>query len=158
MRRSISLSSSARAFVLIENLVAATIIAVFAASALLALAQANRFATATRLRTLALATAQQRIDEVLTTPWNFSAPRPTVLSVGTRTETNLPLNDDTLASSGAGTLTTFSSLDGRINATRTTVVADVATRLLRANVTVNYTYRNRIYTVSLSTLRATDSI
>jgi type II secretory pathway pseudopilin PulG len=147
-----------RGFLLVEHLVAAGMIVVFAMSALVALVQANRFATASRLQAIALAMAQQRVDEVLTTPWNASSGRPAVLAPGTRTEANLPLNNDSLASSSAGTLSSFSNLDVQVNATRVTQITDVTARQLRANVSVTYRFGRRNYTLSLTTLRAVDSI
>src|SRR4051794_1377197 len=87
-------SRESRGFLLVEHLVAAGILVVFALSALVAMVQANRFATASRLQAIALAMAQQRVDEVLTVPWNISSGRPAVLASGTRTEATLPLNND----------------------------------------------------------------
>src|SRR5688572_27811375 len=55
-------------FVLAEHLIAGGMMVVFAMSALVALVQANRLAAASRLQAIALAVAQQRIDEILTTP------------------------------------------------------------------------------------------
>jgi len=145
-------------FLLVEHLVAAGILVVFALSALVAMVQANRFATASRLQAIALAMAQQRVDEVLTVPWNVSSGRPAVLAPGSRSEATLPLNNDSLVSSAAGTLSPFSTLDVQVNANRLTQITDVTTRQLRATVTVSYTYGRRGYTVSLTTLRAIDSI
>jgi Tfp pilus assembly protein PilV len=145
-------------FVLVEHMIAAGIIVVFALSALAALVHANRFATASRLQAIALAVAQQRVDETLTTPWNSSTGRPAVLATGSRTEVDLPLSNDSLASAAAGTLSAFSNLDVQVNATRTTQVTDVTTRQVRVSVGVTYSYRSRNYFVNLTTLRAIDSI
>ncbi len=145
-------------FMLVEHIVAAGMIVVFAVSALVALVQANRFANASRLQAIALAVAQQRIDEILTTSWNSATGRPAVLATGTRTEANLPLNNDSLASASAGTLSAFSNLDAQVNASRITQVIDVSSRQVRANVNVTYQYRGRNYSVALGTLRAIDEI
>src|SRR4051794_24001670 len=144
-------------FILTEHIIAAGMLVVFAMVALVALVQANRFASASRLQAIALAAAQQRIDEVLTAPWNAFT-RPTVLAPGSRTEANLPLNSDTLASASAGTLSPFSTLDAQVDATRVTQITDLSSRQVRAAVTVTYTYRGRNYTVGLTTMRAIDSI
>ena len=144
-------------FILTEHMISAGLMVVFAMTALVALVQANRFACASRLQALALAAAQQRVDEVLTAPWNVFT-RPTVLTPGSRTEANLTLNNDTLASASAGTLSPFSTLDVQVDATRVTQITDLSSRQVRAAVTVTYTYRGRNYTVGLTTLRAIDSI
>ena len=44
------------------------------------------------------------------------------------------------------------------SATRVTTITDVTTRIFRINVTVSFTYRSRSYSVSLTSLRTTDSI
>ena len=136
---------------------AATLLAVLVCTSVIALTQINRWAAAARLRTLALAVAQQRIDQVQTTPWQQASARPTVLTTGTTTENNLPLNNDAFNST-AGLSSAFTNLDTAVNATRTTQITDFTTRTLRAVVTVTFTYRNRPFTVSLISLRAADSI
>jgi len=139
-------------------MVAASMLVVFALSALVALVQANRFATASRLQAISLAVAQQRVDEILTTPWNAATGRPAVLATGSRTETNLPLSNDSLASASAGTLSDFSNLDVEVLASRVTQITDVTARQVRAAITITYSYRRRNYSLSLTTLRAIDSI
>jgi len=133
------------------------IMAVFVCGSLTALTQMNRYAAIARLRTLALAFAQQKIDLVMTTPWNVAGTVPTILTAGTTTENSLPLDNDNY-NSEAGLSSPFTSLDMNINATRTTVVSNVSARVIQAVVTVSYTYRGRTYTVSLNTLRTTDNI
>ena len=119
--------------------------------------QVNRWATGARLRTLALAVAQQRIDQVQTSPWQLSGSRPALLTPGTTTETNLPLNNDTF-NSAAGLSSAFTNLDNEVSATRTTVVTDLTARTIRVTVTVNYTFRTRAAAISLTTLRTSDNI
>jgi len=149
---------SARAFTIVETLVAMMVIVVFAGSALMALTQLNRFATAARLRTLAMGIGQQRIDEVLTVPWQLGSAAPAVLQPGTRIETNLGLNDDPLATLANGYGSAVSTLDtDSVRATRTTQVVALTTRTVRATVTVAYIYRSRAYLAQLTTLRTTDS-
>jgi type II secretory pathway pseudopilin PulG len=143
---------------LVEILIAAALLAVFTAGTVSAVTQMNRYATASRLSTLALAVAQQRIDEVLTTSWQLSQPRPGVLTLGTATEPNLPLNDDAFNSARSDLRSLFTELDLRVPASRTTEITEVSPRIVRAVVTVTFTYRNRPYQVSLTTLRASDSI
>jgi hypothetical protein len=132
-------------------------ICVFVIGALLAMTQMNRYAAAARLRTLALAVAQQRIDEVLTTPWQTTGARPAVLAVGTSTESNLSLDSDAF-NTQASLRSAFTSLGLPVSATRVTNISTVAVRRLRAVVTVSYIYRGRTYQIGLSTLRTTDNI
>lgn len=143
-------------FTLPEVVVAGAILAIFVAGSVATMAQINRWASAARLRTLALALAQQKSDEVLTTPWQTRGTRPAVLATGTNTEA-LPLNSDAF-NNATGLSSAFTALDTPVTATRTTQVTDVSTRTVRAVVTVAFTYRNRPYTVRLTTLRATDDI
>lgn len=154
MRRS---NHPVAAFTIVEALVAFAVIVLFASSALVALTQLNRFATAARLRTLALSVAQQRVDEILTVPWQLGA-APPVLQPGSRTEANLALNDDPLATGANGYGSALSSLDNdNILAVRTTQIAVLSPRMVRATVTVAYAFRNRSYQTRLITLRTTDS-
>jgi hypothetical protein len=144
-------------FTLPEVVIAGTILAIFIAGSVATMAQINRWATAARLRTLALAIAQQKSDEILTTPWNIIGGRPTVLTSGTATETGLPLNNDDF-NAATGLSSAFTSFDTPVAATRTTQITDVSSRLVRAVVTVTFTYRNRPQSMSLTTLRAIDDI
>src|SRR5262245_24599601 len=87
-------SFNRRGFTFVEIIVAMGVLVLFSASALTALTQYNRYATASRLRAHALALAQQRIDEVLTTPWRVGAARPTILNAGAHTDNPIVLNAD----------------------------------------------------------------
>ncbi len=131
-------------------------ITLFAIGAVVAMTQLNRFAAASRVRTLAIGAAQQRVDEVLTTPWSLSS-RPAVLASGTRTESNLPLNNDAF-NSRPDLRSAFTDLDVQVNGTRITQITDLPPRRVRAVVTVSYIYRGRTYDVSLITIRSTDNI
>jgi len=145
----------ARGFTLPEVIIAGTILALFIVGAVSTMAQINRWATAARLRTLALSLVQQKIDEVLTTPWSALSTTPTVLTAGTTTETKLPLNNDPF-NSATGLSSAFTNLDVQVIDTRTTVITSISTHMVRALVTVSYTYRGRNYSISMTTLRTTD--
>jgi hypothetical protein len=80
-----------------------------------------------------------------------------VLLAGARTDNNIPLNND-LTNAQAGLSSAFTTLDTEVAATRVTEVTDVPPRKVRAVVTVTYQYRNRTYTIVLTTLRAADEI
>jgi len=143
------------AFTLAEVIIAASILALFIVGSVSAMAQINRWASAARLRTLATALVQQRIDQILTTPWSVLSTTPTILTAGTTTETKLPLNNDSF-NNGAGLSSAFTNLDVQVIDTRTTVITSVSAHMIRAVVTVTYTYRAHNYSVSMTTLRTTD--
>jgi len=145
------------AFTLPEVVIAGAILAVFVAGSVATMAQINRWAAGARLRTLALALAQQKVDEVLTTSWQTATARPAVLTAGTNTEAGLQLNNDNY-NSGIGLGGAFTSLDTAVPATRTTTITNLNTRTVRAVITVSFTYRTRPFNVSLTTLRAIDDI
>ena len=144
-------------FTLVEVLIAGTLLAVLISGSVTALTQLNRWATAARLRTIAMAVAQQRIDLIETTPWQVVGTRPALLTAGSVTENNVPLNNDDY-NAATSLVSPYTTLDSQVMSTRTTVISDLTARTLRATVTVTFTYRNRPFTITLNTLRATDSI
>ena len=144
-------------FTLVEVLIAGTLLAVLISGSVTALTQLNRWATAARLRTIAMAVAQQRIDLIETTPWQVVGTRPALLTAGSVTENNVPLNNDDY-NAATSLVSPYTTLDSQVMSTRTTVISDLTARSLRATVTVTFTYRNRPFTITLNTLRATDSI
>ena len=144
-------------FTILEMAFAAAIVCIFVVGAVLALTQMNRYASASRLRSAALALAQQRIDEVLTSPWLVNGTRAAVLAPGTKTESNLQLNRDA-QNAQSGLSSAFTQLSDGVRAMRSTTILNLTTRRLRAEVSVSYTYRNRAYQVNLTTLRVTDNI
>jgi type II secretory pathway pseudopilin PulG len=149
--------ASRRAFTFVEIMVAMGLIVLFAGTALASMTQFNRYAMASRLRANALAQAQQRIDEVLTAAWTSSGGRPAVLANGTRTETNIVLNaDDKNKQTGLKSL--FTDLVTPVKGTRTTTITTISTRVVRADVTITFTYAKRNYTIALTTMRASDTI
>lgn len=147
----------AEAFTLLEAAVASAMLVLLVAAMAISLTQINRLANAARLKTLALAMAQQKVDEVLTTPWKVRNTRPTVLVNGIVTENALVLNDDAF-NSQSGLSSAFTALDTPVTARRITQVTDLPPRSVRAVVTVNFDYRGRTYSTSLTTLRVTDDI
>jgi prepilin-type N-terminal cleavage/methylation domain-containing protein len=146
-----------RGFTLVEIVVAMGIMVLFVATSLASMTQFNRYAMASRLRAHALSLAQQRIDEVLTTGWSSAGTTPAVLAVGTRTENNLVLNADD-KNKQAALKSLFTDLVAPVTGTRTTTITSISTRLVRADVTVTFTYAKRTYTIALTTMRATDTI
>lgn len=176
-----------RAFTLIEVSFAVAVFSLFAVGSIYALTQANRFASNSRYRTLALAAAQQKIDQVMNAAWSTnqgSTPAQvirvdsgaaqsttnvtTVVNTAnvqaTTTETGLPLNNDAF-NSQTGLGSAFTNSDVQVLDSRVTVITKQTdctgntganSRLLRAAVTVSYTYRGKAVSVSVSTLRTAD--
>ena len=144
-------------FTLAEVIIAGALLAVLISGSVTALTQLNRWATAARLRTIAQAVAQQRIDLIETTPWQVVGTRPAVLTAGTTTENNVPLNNDDY-NAATSLVSAYTNLDTQVLSTRTTVITNLTTTTIQATVTVTFTYRNRPFSISLNTLRATDSI
>jgi hypothetical protein len=140
-----------------EVITAAGILAVSISGSLIVYTQMNKLAAVARMRTMAMAMAQQRVDEILTVPWGLAGARPTVLVAGTTTQNDLPLDDDSF-NMQSGLSSTFTNLDVRVLATRTTQTTAVTTRQLRAVVTVTYVLLSKTYSVSLTTLRTMDTI
>ena len=160
--------SKRRAFTLLEVCFALAVFSLYAVASVYSLTQANRFASTSRYETLALSAAQQKIDQVMAVPWSVMGTIPTVLTAGTTTEAaptvNLLLNNDPL-NAGAGLSSAFTSYDTQVLDSRTTVITKLTdcsgqtgakSRLLRADVTVAYTYRGKAHSITLSTLRETD--
>jgi prepilin-type N-terminal cleavage/methylation domain-containing protein len=157
-----------RGFTLLEVCFTIAIFSLFSAASIYSLSQINRFASNSRYRTLALSVAQQKIDQIMTTPWSVMGTVPTVLAAGSVTEAAptivLPLNSDPL-NSASGLSSAFTNYDTQILDSRTTVITKLtdcsgntgaSSRLLRATVTVTYTYRGKQASIVLSTLRGTD--
>lgn len=145
------------AFTILEAAIASTLLVILVSSVAVAMIQINRWAAAARLQTIALAVAQQKVDEVLAVPWLIRSPRPPVLTAGTVTENNLALNNDAFNSQTALS-SLFTDLDTPVTATRVTQITDLPPRSVRASVTVTFTYRQHTYRSQLTTLRVTDDI
>jgi len=138
-----------------EVVIAGAVLALFIVGAVSTMAQINRWAVAARYRTLAMALVQQRVDQILTTPWSVLSTTPTILTAGTTTETKLPLDNDPY-NNEAGLSSAFTNLDVQVIDTRTTTITSISAHMVSAVVTVSYTYRGHSYTVSMNTLRTTD--
>jgi prepilin-type N-terminal cleavage/methylation domain-containing protein len=152
----VRLHSSTCGFTFVELMIVLGIFVIFSTGAVVAMTEVNRQASAARLRTLALAVAQQRIDEILTIPWPTTS-RPPLLTPGTTTDGPLPLNNDA-TNNQAGLRSAFTNLDTEVPALRVTEIVDVPPRKVRATVTITYQYRGRPYGITVTTLRTTDDI
>lgn len=144
-----------RAFTLTEILITGGIIIVVGATALYALTMINKYAANARVQAAAATIVQYQIDQILTrgpyAPTNVPADVPTILTAGTTTTNNVPVfvdpeNGNVLVS---GTLTTTIQDSGAIYKTTPLYV-------LKAAVTLNYTFAGKAFTVAMDTLRAPD--
>jgi type II secretory pathway pseudopilin PulG len=144
-----------RAFTLIEILITSGIIVVVGATAMYALSMINKYAASARVQAAAAAVVQYQIDQILTrgpyAPSNVPPDVPTILTTGTSVTNNVPVfidpeNGNVLV---AGTLTTTIQDSG---ATYNTTPLYV----LKAAVSLKYTFAGKAFTVAMDTLRAPD--
>ncbi len=179
------------AFTLMELTFATAIFSAFAVTSILSFTTFNRFASSARYETLALAVAQQKMDQIMTSPCtpNATTTLGPVLSLSGTTVTPelqqrlyfrhgasppLALNNDkynltrTITSgTTAGTpltitlsgTTSAAADDTQVIDSRVTTFTPVSgnVRLVKVTVTVTYTYRGTQNSISLSSMRATDS-
>lgn len=172
-------------FTLMELMFASALLTAFAVVSILAFTTFNRFASNARYESLALAVAQEKMDEILTSVCNINSTvtlGPTLTLSGTTvspnssdvypsiSETNLALNNDkynltrTINSGSALTLLLSGTIyagaeDTQVIDTRTTTFTAVSgnVREMTVNITVAYTYRGNQFTVTLSSIRASDN-
>ena len=144
------------AFTLVEVLIATTLVGLLAASAIWALAQANTYASISRLYTGAETAAQNQIDLILTDgPFNPQLGQiPPELTLGTSAPQTVTIYSEPNPADGQSLIVT-----GQM----TTTVKDTAVinngnnlNLYAATVVVTYKYRNKWYTVQLNAMRSSD--
>src|SRR5437667_90018 len=147
--------SAERAFTLTEILITSGIIVVVGATAMYALSMINKYAASTRVQAAAAAIVQYQIDQVLTrgpyAPTNVPPDIPTILTPGTTVTNNVPVfvdpeNGNVLV---AGTLTTTIQDSGATYKTTPLYV-------LKAAVSLKYTFAGKAFTLAMDTLRAPD--
>ena len=159
-------------FTLVEAVVAVGVIGVAFTSCLGALALMNSMASISRNYTGAYVAIQKRIDWALTAaPFNpqnnqFPADGTVQLKPGTYTETNVAVYNEAQAGFVNGLLqllTNPTAPNVTFSGSMTTTVTDVSPTpnappyIYSINVTINYTYRNRNYSLSMNTLRTSDT-
>ena len=143
------------AFALTEILITAAIIIVVGATAMYALSMINKYAASSRVQAAAAAVVQHQIDQILTrgpyVPTNTPPDIPAVLTNGATVTDNVPVFTD--PENGkvlvAGTLTTTIANSG---ATWNGAPLNV----LKAGVTLTYTFAGKGFKVTMDTLRAPD--
>ena len=150
------------AFTLVEAMVAISVLGIGVASAVGALTKFNSIASISRNATGAYAAVMNQIDLIQSdAPFNpqktnpdGTAQIPPELQLGTQTQNNVPIYQD--PNTGvvvSGTMTTTVS---DISSTYTQGSQTYPVTMYQAVVTVTYTYLNRNYSFSMSTIRASD--
>jgi len=150
------------AFTLVEAMVAISVLGIGVASAVGALTKFNSIASISRNATGAYAAVMNQIDLIQSdAPFNpgktnpdGTAQIPPELQLGTQTQNNVPIYQDT--NTGvvvSGTMTTTVS---DISSTYTQGSQTYPVTMYQAVVTVTYTYLSRNYSFSMSTIRASD--
>lgn len=146
---------------LVEVIVSAAMIALTCGVVVYVFNQLNQMTMVTRLYTGAATEAQSQIDQILTaTPFEpqysgtgTNTTIPTVLNSGT-TKTTVTVYQDPISnftiSGTMSTVITSSSTTYTSGSTKDTLYLDLGTVL------INYSYRNRNYSVSFSTARTSD--
>jgi type II secretory pathway pseudopilin PulG len=142
-------------FTLTEILITSAVIIVVGATALYALTMINGYAANTRVQAAAQSIVQNQIDQILTVgpyvPTNVPPDIPSILATGTTTTNNVAVFTDPETSSAqvTGTLTTDIHDSGASNNGNPLYV-------LKAAVTLDYTFHGRSFKVVMDTLRAPD--
>ena len=146
-------------FTLVEVVVAIALVGIGIATIVTALTTLNSTASVNRNYTGALSAGTFQIDKALcdapfkptTQDSNGNYMIPTVLTVGTTTENNVPVYQDPATGTVvSGTRTTNVTAPPGVSFNGSTVT------VYQVNVAVSYTYRNRNYSYSMSTLRTPD--
>ena len=135
-------------FTMLEVIIAIALVGIGITSTVAALTKLNEFAGASRNATGAYTAVMGEIDQIQSaTPFNPQAGQvPAALALGIHPSIPVEIYRDSV--SGA-----------IISGTGTSTVADLSSSgvtMYRATVTVNYTYLNRPYSFSMSTIRASD--
>ena len=142
-------------FTLIDVVVTSAILILIASTAMYALTSINRYASFNRVQAAAESIVQNQIDQILTrgpyVPTNTPPDIPTILNSGTTVINNLPVFTDP----ESGNLVVMGKL--------TTVIQDTGAKsngitlyVLKAAVTLDFTFRAKPYTIAMDTLRAPD--
>jgi len=144
-----------RAFTLTEILITSGVLLLVGATAMYALTMINRYAASSRVQAAAQSIVLNQIDQILTkgpyVPTNSPPDIPTILTSGTTVSNNLPIftdpeNGNTVVK---GTLTTIITDTG-------TTSSGAPLYVLKASVTLNYSFCGRAQSVAMDTLRAPD--
>jgi type II secretory pathway pseudopilin PulG len=144
-----------RAFTLTEILITSGVIIVVGATATFALTMINKYAISSRVQAAAQSIVMNQIDQILTrgpyVPTNTPPDVPAILKTGPTVTNNVPVFTDPESGSlvVTGKLTTDIQDSGASN-------NGTPLNVLRAKVTLDYTFAGRPLTVVMNTLRAPD--
>ncbi|HZR77896.1 MAG TPA: prepilin-type N-terminal cleavage/methylation domain-containing protein [Chthoniobacterales bacterium] len=144
-------------FTLMEVVMALAVIGTMGAGCYVGFNSLNAYAVSSRLYSEAQSAAQNQIDLILSKePFDPTKGKiPSVLTLGTTTTPNVFVYKDPVSGNAVvtGTMTTTVTDTGD---TMTYAGSTTALNVYRATVTVNYTYRNKSYSVSMDTMRTGD--
>ena len=152
----------AAAFSLVEAMICISTLAIGIASTVGALTQFNSIASISRNATGAYAAVMNQIDLIQSdSPFNpqktntdGTAQIPPELQLGTHTQNNVPVyKDPNTGVIVAGSMTTTVT---DISSTYTSGSTNFPLTMYKAVVTLSYTYLNRNYSFSMSTIRTSD--
>jgi type II secretory pathway pseudopilin PulG len=142
------------ALTLLEVIFALSLIGIAASSTLWGLTQMNNQAAISRCYTGAATAAQNQIDLILSDgPFNPQKSQvPSELKLGTQSVSNVPVYQDPVS----GVI-----VSGKMSTTVTDISVtygswNMLMSMYQATVTVTYTFRNRSYAVTMSTIRCSD--
>jgi len=145
-------------FTLIQVLVAVGIIALCGIASVQSLVLLNQRAATTRLMNNARAIVERNINTALTVPYT-SSNIPSILA--TTSASGSTYDDDSLANGYVPIAYLSNGTTSYLNGTlKRTVVSEsnsAGATILRVTFSISYTYRNRSYSYSSTTLRTTDS-
>ena len=144
-----------RAFTLTEILITSGIIIIVGATATFALTMINKYAISARVQAAAQSIVTNQIDQILTrgpyVPTNTPPDIPAILKTGTTVTNNFPVFTDPESGSVVVTGTLTTDIQDSLATNNGTPLY-----VLKAAVTLNYTFAGRGLTVVMNTLRAPD--
>jgi len=160
--RDVSTRKKAAAFTLAEVMMGITVLGIGIASTVGALTKFNSIASISRNATGACAAVMNQIDLIQSdSPFNpqktnpdGTAQIPPELQLGTQTQSNAPVYQD--PSTGAVVSGTMTTAVSDISSTYSQSGQTFTLTTYRAVVTLTYTYLNRSYSFSMTTIRTSD--
>jgi prepilin-type N-terminal cleavage/methylation domain-containing protein len=155
-------TNNTAAFTLVEVIIGVAVISIGTACAVGALTKFNSLASAARNATGAYTAVMNQIDLIQSdSPFNpqktnpdGSIQIPPELQLGTSTQNNIPVYQD--PKTGVIVTGTMTTTVTDISSTYTNGSITFPLTMYKAVVTLNYTYLNRNYSFSMSTIRTSD--
>jgi len=155
-------SHQTAALTLVETVVGIAVLGIGVACAVGALTRFNSLASTARNATGAYTAVMNQVDLIQSdSPFNpqktnpdGSAQIPPELQIGTHTQNNIPVYQD--PKTGVIVIGTMTTTVTDISSTYTNGSVTFPLTMYQAVVTINYTYLNRNYSFSMSTIRTSD--